>query len=671
MISNRLAALPWFVLLLPLALQAEEKAAEKTKEYIDADGLKTLIEPFKAPTMEQLNKDKKWISKPVVDADERFQKYVESLPKPIPLAEARQLRNTDAKTNQEIIRGFLRIPDDKLRANYAAVINRHLRAEVKSTNPLMQNTVQEFDLVSLIGISLFNFDWTLDPFADAATVKTWESSEDGLCERVVLRDDLTWSDGKPFTAHDIVYSFRIILCPEVPIPAVRSGTDEIRWIEAYDDQTLVFFHKKSLATNVWNVNFPIIPKHIYEQTWPLDVSLVKSAEHLALEQSPVVAGPYEIERRLPRQEIVLKRRPGYFEHNGKQVRAKPYFAKIRLKIIEDPNTAMLALKNGDIEEIEMSVTQWNSQAAEEDFYTRNTKARAVEWTYFYFGWNNAREPFTDRRVREAMAYAYPHHVLLNGLNRKLTEPCLGIFHPAAPMFPKVPLTQYKQDMRKAAALLREAGWIDSDGDNILDKEITTVDPKTGKKTTARKRFDFVLMCTTDPLRISTCNLMKNSLEKLGILCTVRPMEQTVLFKKEIEHDFDAYFGGWGTGSDPDTSENIWTTKAINDGRNFVSYSNKFVDGLYDLGKLDPSSKEARQKIYDKFKLSEVGIAFDAPRTEIYAKIHELIYQDQPTTFLYYRSAYFGFSKELLGYHFSPRGPYHYAPGFGSIWKALP
>lgn len=672
MTLNRCFALSWLLLLVfPLALLAEDKDAEKTKEYVDANGLKTLIEPFKAPTMAELDKEKKWVTKPVVDAEERYRKMVEALPKPIPLEEARKLRNIDAKTNQEIISGFLRIPDDKLPANYDAVINRHMRADVKSTNPIMQNAIQEFDLVSLIGVALFGFDWTLDPFADALFVKSWESSEDGLCERIVLRDDLTWSDSKPFTAHDIVYSFRIIMCPEVPVPAVRSGTDEIRWIEAYDDQTLVIFHKKSLATNIWNCNFPIIPKHIYEKTWPKDISLVKSQAHRDLEQRPVVAGPYEIERRIPRQEIVLKRRPGFYEHNGKQVRSKPYFAEVRFKIMEDPNTTMFALKRGDLDEYEMSVTQWGSTATGHDFYKLNTKAREVDWTYFYFGWNNVREPFTDRRVREAMAYAYPHHVLLDGLNKKLTEPCLGQFHPKSPYFPKVPLVQYKQDLRKAAALLEEAGWIDSDGDNILDKEITVVDKQTGSRQTKRKSFDFTMICSNDPLRIATCSLMKSSLEKLGVRCTVQPLEQTVLFTREMEHDFDAYFGGWGSGSDPDTSDNIWTTPAIKDGRNFVSYSNKFVDGLYKLGKFDPRSLEERQKIYDEHKLSEIVIAVDAPRNDIYAKIHELIYLDQPTTFLYYRSSYFGFSKELLGYHFSPRGPYHYSPGFSSIWKAIP
>jgi hypothetical protein len=218
-IAPRLATLRWLVLIvvcclaLPIRLHAEEKVSSKSKDFTDVDGLPTLIEPFQPPTLAELDKDKKWIARPTIDPDERFQKMVEALPKPFPLDEARKLRNTDLKTNQEIISGFLRLPDDKLQANYSESLSRHLRADVKSTNPVMQNTVQEFDMVGLIGVTLVNFDWNLEPFPDAQFIKSWDSSEDGLCERVVMRDDITWSDGRKFTAYDVAYSFRIILCP--------------------------------------------------------------------------------------------------------------------------------------------------------------------------------------------------------------------------------------------------------------------------------------------------------------------------------------------------------------------------------------------------------------------------------------------------------------------------
>jgi len=83
-----------------------------------------------------------------------------------------------------------------------------------------------------------------------------------MYDKVVMRDDLTWSDGKPITAHDVAFSFQVIMSEQVPVPAMRSGTDKLKWVEAYDDHTLVFFHKEPLAINTWNVNFGIIPKHI-------------------------------------------------------------------------------------------------------------------------------------------------------------------------------------------------------------------------------------------------------------------------------------------------------------------------------------------------------------------------------------------------------------------------
>jgi peptide/nickel transport system substrate-binding protein len=125
---------------------------------------------------------------------------------------------------------------------------------------------------------------------------------------------------------------------------------------------------------------------------------------------------------------------------------------------------------------------------------------------------------------------------------------------------------------------------------------------------------------------------------------VRPLETTVLQQLTQEKKFQAFFGGWGSGTDPDTSDNIWATGA---GRNFINYSNPEIDRLY---------VEGRREL-DRAK-----------RAEIYGRVQEILYEDQPYTWLYWRNAFYGFSRRLRGYVFSPRGPYHYAPGFGSMWK---
>jgi peptide/nickel transport system substrate-binding protein len=224
--------------------------------------------------------------------------------------------------------------------------------------------------------------------------------------------------------------------------------------------------------------------------------------------------------------------------------------------------------------------------------------------------------------------------MLGRLFYGLYEPCNGIFHPGSWMAPKPEPPFYHQDRAKAEQLLEEADWIDHDGDGVRDKEI-------GGQTVP---FEFTILCSNIPERIALCRLLKESLDAIGIVCNIRPLESTVLQQQMLEHNFQAAFGGWGTGADPDTSENVWGTGQM---RNFLNYSNPKVDELFTQGRKD----------FDQTK-----------RAKIYGRIAELIYADQPCTFLYYRNAFYGFSKQLRGYQFSPRGPYTYSPGFMSVWK---
>ena len=217
--------------------------------------------------------------------------------------------------------------------------------------------MEEGDLYALTGFGLFTFDWNLNAFADKGVVKSWESSADHMMDKVVMRDDLTWSDGRPLTAHDIVFSYETIMNPKVPVPAVRSGTDKIRAVVAYDDHTLVYFHKEPLASNVWNLNFPVIPKHIFEKSLPEDLTLAKSPYHQQQDENPVTGGPYTISRRVRGQEIVVERRESYYMYKGKQVRDKPYFKTVRMTVVQDPNVALLALKKGDLDELQIMPEQ--------------------------------------------------------------------------------------------------------------------------------------------------------------------------------------------------------------------------------------------------------------------------------------------------------------------------
>ncbi len=509
---------------------------------------------FKPPALAELDAKANWEDQPVVDPMQLLRDRQATEKPLVSVAEALRLKNDSAANNARILSALGRLPASPSQADYEARITRHTRADVKSTNPILASSTIEFDVGGLISVGLFGFDWKFNLFATTDTVKSWQASSDRMYDKVVMRDDLTWSNGRPITAHDVAFSFQTIMNPRVPVPAVRSGAEKLLAVHAYDDHTLVFFHKEPLATNTLNLSFPIIPQHIYHNSLEADPTLQDSPHHVKYENDPVCGGPYAISRRVRDQEIVLTRREEWYMHNGQQVREKPFFKQIRYRVIKLSDQALLALKGQDLDEMELSPAQWTTQTGDEDFYRHNTKATGLEWSYYYFGWNNDPQKaafFTDRRVRTAMSYALDHDELLQKLLYGLYEPGAGIFHRTAWMAPQPPLKPYKQDLDKAETLLDEAGWEDHDGDGIRDKEIK------GR----RVKFEFTMLCSEDPLRKRICELFRQNLAQVGVVCHVRPMEFTVLQEKWLNHDFQAYIGGWGTGVDPDKTDNLWATGA--------------------------------------------------------------------------------------------------------------
>ena len=160
---------------------------------------------------------------PVLDALKLLEEQLKQEPQLATVKEALALKNDSDENNRKILSALGRLPASPGDVNWDATISRHLLGDIKSTNAVLQSSVEEGDLYALTGFGLFTFDWNLNAFADKGVVKSWESSADHMMDKVVMRDDLTWSDGRPLTAHDIVFSYETIMNPKVPVPAVRSG----------------------------------------------------------------------------------------------------------------------------------------------------------------------------------------------------------------------------------------------------------------------------------------------------------------------------------------------------------------------------------------------------------------------------------------------------------------
>ncbi|MBK94650.1 MAG: peptide ABC transporter substrate-binding protein [Planctomycetaceae bacterium] len=625
------------------AAATESTDTTEPKEFELGD----LIPDFTPPTFEQVNGDTEWLDKPVVDVYQLMTDRKENEVAMLTVAEALALRNNTAEDNDKIVSAMGTLAVDG-EVNYDAQWVRHTAADIRSTNPLMASSSAEFDVSGLLNLSLFTFDWNFTPYGNKDAITSWRTSSDGLMDIVTIRSDLTWSDGTKLTAYDVEYSYQVIMSSAVPIPAVRSGTDQLKGVKAYDEHTLIYFHAESLATNIWNMLFPIIPKHKYENTISDDPTLASSTAHVELDENPVTAGAYTIQKRERNQEIVLKRRDSYYTFKGEQVRQKPHFETVRFKIIEDPNTALLSMKKGELEEMMLTPEQWKSQTDGDEFYEFNTKSYALEWVYYYFGWNFRSPFFKDKRVRQAMSYAFNHQELLEKHRFGMDEASTGIFHHTSPWAPEIAPTAYQQDLDKAEELLAEAGWEDTDADGILDNVVELDNDFDGvSEGEARRPFEFTILTSNRPDRIAICTLLQENLDQIGIRCNVKPVEFTTLQETMLGHKFHAVFAGWGTGADPDTSENLWTTKAIDNGRNYGCYSNPEVDKLFEQGKRELDLEQRRK---------------------VYQQIHMKLWEDQPYTWLFFRNAYYGFNKSLRGYNYSPRGPYNYGPGESTIFK---
>jgi peptide/nickel transport system substrate-binding protein len=615
---------------------ADAPAASSASDAVQEFVLGNALDKFEPPTLEELDKVA-WKDGRMIDSLEALREEQAALgPPKVSVEEALALKNDSDENNAKILDALGRVaPADGAGVDYDAKIVRHAGGDLNSTNPLFMSSVTDSEFGDLTGIAIIGFDRELTYYAPTDIVASWQSSEDGLMDRFVLRDDITWSDGKPFTAHDVEFTFQLIMSdhPQLVIPAIRTGTDQLRWVKAYDDHTLVVFHKEPLATNLPNMIYPILPKHIYEKSVYEDPSLKRSAYHTQQEARPVTGGPYEYVSRKRGEEFVVRRRESYYMHDGKQVRPKPYFAEVRVKTIEDLNTALLAFKAGDVHQMELRPEQWEVQTNNDEFYSRNTKVRAPEWTEFHIEWNSGSQYFADERVRWAMTYAVDYDELLATLLRNLCTQGQGTFHPQSWMFPKNPPEPVKRDLDKAEDLLDEAGWEDSDGDGIRDKEIDgQIVP-----------FEIQLMTYQSELGNLVGVLLKENLEEIGISVNVKPTEFVVMQDKLLKHEFDACFGGWGAGADPDAQSNIYGTGGQ---RNYGQYSNPKVDELFEKGRRE----------LDRAK-----------RAEIYGQIHMQLWEDQPVTWLFYRPALFGFNKKLRGYNFGALGPFKYSPGFGSLY----
>jgi peptide/nickel transport system substrate-binding protein len=213
--------------------------------------------------------------------------------------------------------------------------------------------------------------------------------------------------------------------------------------------------------------------------------------------------------------------------------------------------------------------------------------------------------FTDSRVRRAMTYAMNRQGVLDKILQGHGVVCTGPFYPNGWECNRS-VTPYPFDSAKASELLDEAGWKDTDGDGVRDKGGT------------RLAFECLVPAQVD-MFARWLEVFQQDLKRVGVDMSIRKIEWSVFLDRTSRHKFQAYLTGWSLGDDPDpfqllhSSQGKLLPNGMGSGQNDFSYSNPEVDRLI----------EAQQRTFDR-----------AERQKALWRIHELVAEDQPCTFLF-------------------------------------
>ena len=468
-------------------------------------------------------------------------------------------------------------------------------ADARTLIPILASDTASNDIVSSVFNGLVKYDKDLKLTGDLA--ESWEIKDDGLVIIFHLRKNVKWHDGTPFTAGDVKFTYEKLVDPDVPTP-YSGDFKKVSSLEVLDAHTIKVTYVEPFSPGLASWGMHIMPSHI-----------LKDENFLTTEfsRNPIGTGPYRFKSWKTGERIDLVFNPDYFEH-------RPYIDRIIYRVIPDSTTMFLELETRNIDAMDLSPVQYKRLTDVKQFRKNFNKYRYPAFSYTYVGYNLQNDLFKDKRVRQAINYAIDKDEIIEGILLGYGEVCTGPFSPKSWAYNRN-VKPFPFDKAKAGQLLSQAGWADSDGDGWLDKD--------GRK------FEFTILTNQgNDLRIKSAEIIQRRLKDVGIKVNIRVLEWAVFINEFINKKrFEAVLLGWSLGLDPDCYD-IWHSSKTRQGEfNFISYSNKAVDSLIEEGR----------RTFDIEK-----------RKEIYARVHEIIYDEQPCLFLYVPDALVALSSRFKG-----------------------
>ena len=450
-----------------------------------------------------------------------------------------------------------------------------------------------------------------------------------------LRKDITWDNGDTVTANDVLFTFKVNKNKLTNNTHAKPFLDNIINIDVINNHEMKIKVKKKQVINLYIFSdYNILQEKFYdsakvfksitlqdidspdfnETKYPLLKKWSEVFNGQDYSYNPAYfngAGPYKIVAWQRDQFIRLEKKKNHWTKDTTKFFECAFPQQLVFKLNKSVNSYSSEIeKQGFDISNNIDYRFFKLLQAKESFNTNYYSDIIDTYNYSYIGMNmkpnGTTHPyfFDNLDVRKAIALATPvddlNKILNNSTSKRITTP-------VAPMKKEhngaLPLISY--DLKKAKQLLEQAGWKDTDNDNILDKQIN------GRK--INFEFDFNYLTISDFYKDAAV-IIADSYKKIGIIATLRPYDLPTFYEKASQHDFDMILAAWTGANTPDDFSQIWkSTEWANNGSNFVGFGNKFYDKIIDS--INTTINENDHSFLVK-------------------KMQEIIYEEQPYVFLF-------------------------------------
>jgi peptide/nickel transport system substrate-binding protein len=518
-----------------------------------------------------------------------------------------------------------------------------MMADPESLNPLTSNDSASNSVLRWIFPSLLRLHpetLELEPVIARALP---EVSPNKLAYIFRLREDATYSDGQAVTAHDVVFTLKATKNREVLAPHARNYLQSVRDATALDDFSLrIDLREPYFLNDLVLGSLSPLPRHYYDPSNQLEGITVGDLDRWDelpddkkdrarafakkfnenFHRNPIGPGAFELRNPetdlVTGERIILHRRDDFWAPDEWWY-GDAWVDRIVWRIINDREATLVTFKRGDVDVIGLTPLQYTRPDTNTDkFNARADKKLHVSPGYTYLGWNQKQRIFQDKRVRRALGFFVDKQNLIDKILYGLGEPVEGPIFVGRPEYNRE-LPKHVFDAERGKALLEEAGWSDSDGDGVLDKEID------GERVPLR--FEIISNSGNDIRRAIGLTVI-DEMKRAGIDASFREIDWSIMLSRVKDFDYDAVILGWAMSVTPPDAYQVWhSTQAISGGSNHVFFKNAEVDGI----------------------LEQYRTEFDpARRKELYDRFQEILYDEQPYTFLWMQRAITAWDRRFHG-----------------------